>query len=71
MGRQRGQQPRAPADNPGFLPGMNAASFGLGAGLSFAIMPAIQANAGTEAAGYAVAMLVGAGIIVAALLFPC
>lgn len=58
----------SPADNPGFLPGMNAASFGLGAGLSFAIMPALQANAGSGPAGYVVALLVGAGITVAALL---
>lgn len=32
----------SPADNPGFLPGMNAGAFNLGAGLSFALLPAVQ-----------------------------
>lgn len=31
----------SPADNPGYLPGMNAAAFNLGAGLSFAILFAV------------------------------
>lgn len=58
----------SPPENPGFLPGMNAASFGLGAGLSFAIMPAIQANAADATTGYMMAMLVGAAITVCAFL---
>lgn len=32
----------SPDSNPGFLPGMNAGAFNLGAGLSFAILPAIM-----------------------------
>jgi len=31
----------SPAGNPGFLPGMNAGAFNLGAGLSFLVLPAI------------------------------
>lgn len=31
----------SPADNPGYLPGMNASAFNLGAGLSFAILFAV------------------------------
>ena len=29
----------SPAGNPGFLPGMNAGAFNLGAGLSFLVLP--------------------------------
>ena len=32
----------SPTDNPGFLPGLNAGAFNLGAGLSFALLPTIQ-----------------------------
>ena len=32
----------SPKDNPGYLPGMNAGAFNLGAGLSFAIIYAIM-----------------------------
>ncbi len=31
----------SPAGNPGFLPGMNAGAFNLGAGLSFLVLPAV------------------------------
>jgi len=58
----------SPLENPGFLPGMNSAAFGMGAGLSFAILPAIQANAGAGIAGYTAAMLTGAAITVVAFL---
>lgn len=60
----------APADHPGFLPGLNSAAFGLGAGLSFAVLPAIQVSefsGGSDSAtSYVVAMLAGAVILVAA-----
>ncbi|MDJ0357525.1 MFS transporter [Paenarthrobacter sp. PH39-S1] len=36
-----------PEGNPGFLPGMNAGAFNLGAGLSFLVLPAILVAAGT------------------------
>lgn len=56
----------SPKDNPGFLPGLNASGFGLGAGLSFAILPAVQlassAGGSTTLSGYSASMLVGAGI---------
>lgn len=61
----------SPADNPGFLPGLNAGAFNLGAGLSFAILPVFQVlgtPAGSDStAGYTTAMLVGVVITVVAL----
>ena len=60
----------SPKDNPGYLPGMNAGAFNLGAGLSFAIlyaaMDAVTATSGA-AAGYAASMIAGAVLLVAAL----
>ncbi|MFG2522341.1 MFS transporter [Streptomyces sp. NPDC048527] len=62
----------SPPGNPGFLPGLNSAGFGLGAGLSFAILPAVQAamgpHGGSSHAGYTAALLVGAAIMALALL---
>uniref|UniRef100_UPI0009354DA0 uridine transporter UriT n=1 Tax=Rhodococcus marinonascens TaxID=38311 RepID=UPI0009354DA0 len=61
----------SPKENPGFLPGLNAASFNLGAGLSFVILPAFQvigSPAGSSStSGYAIGLLIGAGITAAAL----
>ncbi|MCI5825961.1 MAG: MFS transporter [Arcanobacterium sp.] len=61
----------SPKDNPGYLPGMNSGAFNIGAGLSFAILfavnTAVAANMG-EVAGYRVSMLVGAAIIALGLL---
>ena len=60
----------SPKDNPGYLPGMNAGAFNLGAGLSFAVlyaaMDAYAAQAGA-AGGYAAAMVMGAILLIAAL----
>nr|WP_086475135.1 MFS transporter [Plantibacter sp. VKM Ac-1784] len=62
----------SPKENPGFLPGLNAGAFNLGAGLSFVVLPAVQIAVapagGTSTAGYTSAMLVGAGITAVALL---
>lgn len=58
----------SPENNPGFLPGMNAGAFNLGAGLSFAILPAVQIISGTSRAGYFNGMLVGLIITIMALL---
>jgi MFS family permease len=64
----------SPSSNPGFLPGLNAGAFNLGAGLSFAALPALQvalgAGAGGSAstAGYSGGMLLGAGFTAVALL---
>ncbi|NIH54493.1 uridine transporter UriT [Lysinibacter cavernae] len=61
----------SPADNPGFLPGLNAGAFNLGAGLSFVALPALQvlgSPAGSDSTtGYSNAMLLGAGITAVAL----
>lgn len=62
----------SPKDNPGYLPGMNAGAFNLGAGLSFAILYAVMTNvAGTNGAtgGYMASMV--AGIVLLALAFAC
>lgn len=60
----------SPKDNPGYLPGMNAGAFNLGAGLSFAVlyaaMDAYAAQAGA-AGGYSAAMVMGAILLIAAL----
>ena len=37
----------SPPGNPGFLPGMNAGAFNLGAGLSFLVLPAVLTGAGS------------------------
>ncbi|NEG54269.1 uridine transporter UriT [Bifidobacterium platyrrhinorum] len=61
----------SPSDNPGYLPGLNAGAFNLGAGLSFAILYAVQ-NAFTASsgatAGYAASMFGGVALLVLALL---
>lgn len=58
----------SPKDNPGFLPGMNAAAFHIGAGLSFALLPAMQAMNATSKDGYFNGMLLGLGITILAFL---
>ncbi|MCE4945985.1 MFS transporter [Streptomyces albulus] len=60
----------APKDHPGFLPGLVSAAFGLGAGLSFALLSAVQVTGspqgGSSASGYVTAMLTGAVVTAAA-----
>ena len=59
----------SPPGNPGFLPGMNAGAFNLGAGLSFLLLPAVlQASTalGTREAYFAV-IATGAVLTLAAL----
>lgn len=58
----------SPSDNPGFLPGMNAGAFNLGAGLSFALLPAVQMVTVNTITGYFYGMLLGLFITVLALL---
>jgi predicted MFS family arabinose efflux permease len=57
----------SPRENPGFLPGLNAGAFNLGAGLSFAVLYAVQTALApsdpTSAAGYSAGMLAGAVIL--------
>jgi MFS family permease len=58
----------SPPGNPGFLPGMNAGAFNLGAGLSFLVLPAVLV--GTSALGdrgsYLTVVVVGLVITIAA-----
>lgn len=61
----------SPKDNPGYLPGMNAGAFNLGAGLSYAVLYAAM-NAfmvsGDAATGYAASMVAAAILLALALL---
>ena len=61
----------SPPHNPGFLPGMNAGAFNLGAGLSFAILPVLQVagspSGSHSPAGYISGMGLGLVITGAAL----
>ncbi|MCA1221251.1 MFS transporter, partial [Streptomyces sp. 8L] len=61
----------SPDDNPGFLPGLNAGAFNLGAGVSFVILDAVQSavhpSSPTSTAGYSAAMIAGLVLIVIAL----
>ena len=61
----------SPKDNPGYLPGMNAGAFNLGAGLSYAVlyaaMNAVTVSSGASA-GYAASMIAAAVLLGLALL---
>ncbi len=57
----------SPEDNPGFLPGMNAAAFHLGAGLSFALLPAMLVVSQDLLQGYGNGMLLG--LVITAIAF--
>ncbi len=61
----------SPNDNPGFLPGLNAGAFNLGAGLSFAALYAVKtaaapADAASEG-GYVAGMIAGVVVLAAAI----
>ncbi|MBZ4019943.1 uridine transporter UriT [Streptomyces purpurogeneiscleroticus] len=60
----------SPRDNPGFLPGLNAGAFNLGAGLSFAVLYAVKTAVvpadPASTSGYTAAMIAGVVIIAAA-----
>ncbi|MCI1984829.1 MAG: MFS transporter [Bifidobacteriaceae bacterium] len=60
----------SPADNPGYLPGLNAGAFNLGAGLSFAVLYAVMTNVGggTGTMSYVVSIGVGGVLVLLALL---
>lgn len=57
----------SPADNEGFLPGMNSAAFNLGAGISFAVLPVFMVagspQGSADTAGYSTAFFAGAVIL--------
>jgi hypothetical protein len=59
----------SPHGNPGFLPGMNAGAFNLGAGLSFLVLPAVllaTSSVGDAGASYLTVVVVGIAITTAA-----
>ena len=49
----------SPSDNPGYLPGLNAGAFNLGAGISFAILPAVSVALGNGLGGFPGAVITG------------
>lgn len=49
----------SPNDNPGYLPGLNAGAFNLGAGISFAILPAVSVALGGGLGGFQGAVITG------------
>ncbi|MBT2386443.1 MFS transporter [Streptomyces sp. ISL-11] len=61
----------SPDENPGFLPGLNAGAFNLGAGLSFALLYAVRTAAlpgdPASSTGYTSGMIAGVVILGAAL----
>jgi hypothetical protein len=60
----------SPKANPGFLPGMNAGAFNLGAGLSFLILPAVRQateSLGDTRTSYQIVVLAGFLVTLAAL----
>ncbi|MDO5532205.1 MFS transporter [Sutterella sp.] len=61
----------SPAENPGFLPGINSGAFCLGAGLSFAVIPPVMAaftsSDPASTAGWSAGVTAGLVIIAAAL----
>lgn len=58
----------SPKDNPGYLPGLNAGAFNLGAGISFAILYAVKTAAGDVGRGAYVATII-AGVVLLVLAF--
>ena len=61
----------SPEDNPGYLPGLNSGAFNLGAGLSYAVLYAVQnafTASGGATTGYMASMFGGVVLLVLALL---
>lgn len=60
----------SPVGNPGFLPGMTAGAFNLGAGLSFLVLPAVLVSTtGPDGQGSYVAVIITGLVVTAAALF--
>ncbi|GHF30957.1 MFS transporter [Streptomyces mashuensis] len=61
----------SPSENPGFLPGLNAGAFNLGAGLSFALLYAVKTAVlpgdSADTGGYVAGMIAGVVILAAAI----
>lgn len=57
----------SPKDNPGYLPGLNAGAFNLGAGISFAVLYAVKSAAGDVGSGaYSATIMAGVVLLIAA-----
>ena len=57
----------SPSDNPGYLPGLNAGAFNLGAGISFAVLYAVMTSLGGGYGGHLGAIIAGIILLVLAL----
>lgn len=57
----------SPSGNPGFLPGMNAGAFNLGAGLSFLVMPTLLVSLAPVGGGAAYFAVLSVGIVITAM----
>ena len=57
----------APKENQGYLPGMNAGAFNLGAGISFTIIFAAATTFASSGGGYRAGMIAGAVLLLGAL----
>ena len=57
----------SPSDNPGYLPGLNAGAFNLGAGISFAVLYAVMTSLGGGYGGHFGAIIAGGILLVLAL----
>ena len=57
----------SPSDNPGYLPGLNAGAFNLGAGISFAVLYAVMTSLGGGYGGHLGAIIAGGILLVLAL----
>lgn len=57
----------SPSDNPGYLPGLNAGAFNLGAGISFAVLYAVMTSLGGGYGGHLGAIITGAVLLLLAL----
>ncbi|WP_399553422.1 MFS transporter, partial [uncultured Varibaculum sp.] len=57
----------SPSDNPGYLPGLNAGAFNLGAGISFAVLYAVMTSLGGGYGGHLGAIITGAILLLLAL----
>ncbi|MFT8356198.1 MAG: MFS transporter [Bifidobacterium aquikefiri] len=61
----------SPADNTGYLPGLNAGAFNLGAGLSFAILYAVMTQVGGGSGTMSYVFSVGTGLVLVVLALVC
>ena len=56
----------APKSNQGYLPGLNAGAFNLGAGISFTVIFAVVTSFADNGGGYRAGMIAGLVLLIAA-----